>query len=267
MPAAAHLRELGQDEVEGAGRGGDGQQGTGPDPLEAGQRLLVQPAGRGGGGSGCREQAVVAGDGVPGGGRQGQRLQQRHGGRQPLGADDRGGAGHGPVRAGQGGQRRQQLGEVEVFLPLGGGQLGEAEVGQPGQHVAVDHHVGRAQGAVGDPGPVQPVYFGPQPLEEVVADPLRRELAERAAVHPVHDQQRGPVAGLDHPVDAGDADAGPLGHHADEGLVLDRPDDRRGGPGVTDVAQPGEPVGPVEQVGVTLIRAEGLDEQPPPVTR
>ena len=128
-----------------------------------------------------REQAVLAGDGVTGGGGQGQRLQQRHRGRQPLGADDRGGAGHRPVRAGQDGQRRQQLGEVEVLLPLGGGQLGEAEVGQPGPPVAPDHHVGRPQGPVGDPGAVQPVHLGPQPLEEVVADPLRGELAERAA--------------------------------------------------------------------------------------
>lgn len=177
VPAAAHLRELRQDEVEGAGRGGDGQQGAGPDPLEAGQRLPAQPAGRGGGGPGCREQAIVAGDGAPGGGRQRQRLQQRHRGRQCLGADDRGGAGHGPVRAGQDGQRGQEFGEVKVFLPLGGGQLGEAEVGQPGQHVVVDHHVGRSQGPVGDPGAVQPVDFSPQPPEEVIADLLRREVA------------------------------------------------------------------------------------------
>jgi hypothetical protein len=34
----------------------------------------------------------------------------------------------------------------------------------------------------------------------------------------------GPVIGLDHPVDVGYPDAGPLGHHAHEGLVLDRPD-------------------------------------------
>jgi hypothetical protein len=59
--------------------------------------------------------------------------------------------------------------------------------------------------------------------------------------------------------------AGSLGHRADESLVLDRPDDRGRGPGVADVAQPGEPVRPVEQVGVPLIGAEGLDEQPPPV--
>ena len=207
----------------------------------------------------------MPGDGVPGGGRQGQRLQQRHRGRQRLGADDRGGGGHRPVRAGQDGQRGQEFGEVKVSLPLGGGQLGEAEVGQPGQHVAVDHHVGRSQGPVGDPGAVQPVYFSPQPPEEVIADLLRREVAERAAVHPVHDQQRGPAAGLDHLLDAGDADAGPLGHHRDEGLVLDGPDDRGRGPRVADVAQPGVPVGPVEQVGVTLICAEGLDEQPLPV--
>src|SRR5580700_5046339 len=62
VPAAAHVGELGQDEVEGAGQGGDGQQGARPDPLQAGQRLGVQPAGRGRGGPGVREQAVLAGD-------------------------------------------------------------------------------------------------------------------------------------------------------------------------------------------------------------
>ncbi len=118
---------------------------------------------------------------------------------------------------------------------------------------------------MGDPGAVQPVYFGPQPTEELVADLLYGEITERAAVYPLHDQQCRPAVSLDHPVDAGDADTGPLGHRADESLVLDRPDDRGGGPGVADVAQPGEPVSAVEQVGVTLVGAEGLDEQPPPV--
>ena len=56
-----------------------------------------------------------------------------------------------------------------------------------------------------------------------------------------------------------------LAIRADEGLVLGRPDDRGRGPGVADVAQLGEPVCPVEQVGVAVIGAEGLDEQPPPV--
>jgi hypothetical protein len=55
VPAAAHVRELGQDEVEGAGQGGGRQQGTRPDPLQAGQRLGVHPAGRGGGGPGVRD--------------------------------------------------------------------------------------------------------------------------------------------------------------------------------------------------------------------
>ena len=71
---------------------------------------------------------------------------------------------------------------------------------------------------------MQAVHFRPQLAQEVVADPLRRELAQRLPVDPLHDQQRGPVIGLDHPFDAGYPDAGPLGHHADEGLVLDRPD-------------------------------------------
>ena len=49
---------------------------------------------------------------------------------------------------------------------------------------------------MGDPGAVQPAYFGPQPLKEVVADLLGGELAERAALYPVHDQQRGPAPAL-----------------------------------------------------------------------
>ena len=157
------------------------------------------------------------------------------------------------------GERCQQFGEVDVHLPLGGGQLGEAEVGQPWPPVVPGHHVGRPQGPVGDPGAVQPVHVGPQPPEEVVADPLGGEPVERAPLY-LYGQQRSAAAGLDHPVDAGDEDAGPFGHHRDEGLVLDRPDDRGGGPGVADVAQPGEPVRAVEQVGVPLIRAEGFDE-------
>ena len=56
---------------------------------------------------------------------------------------------------------------------------------------------------MGDPGAVQPVYFGPQPPKEVVRDLLRGEPIERAALYPFHDQQRGPASGLDHPVDAG----------------------------------------------------------------
>ena len=44
--------------------------------------------------------------------------------------------------------------------------------------------------------------------------------------------------------------------------MLDGLDERGGGPGVADVAQPDEPVSAVQQVGVPLIRAEDLDEQP-----
>ncbi len=47
--------------------------------------------------------------------------------------------------------------------------------------------------------------------------------------------------------------------------MLDRLEERGRGPRVTHVAQPGEAVDPVQQVGVPLIRAESLDEQPPAV--
>jgi DNA-binding SARP family transcriptional activator len=46
-------------------------------------------------------------------------------------------------------------------------------------------------------------------------------------------------------------------------LALDRPRDRGGGPGVADVAQPGKSVQAVEQICVTLVRAQCLDEQRP----
>ena len=49
--------------------------------------------------------------------------------------------------------------------------------------------------------------------------------------------------------------------------MLDRVEERRGGPRVADIPQPYRPVRPVQQVGVALIRAQGLDEQPPAVRR
>ena len=74
-------------------------------------------------------------------------------------------------------------------------------------------------------------------------------------------------AGPDDPVDSGCGNPGPFGHQSDQGLMLDRVHERRGGPGVADVPQPHRPVRPVQQVGVTLVRAQGLDEQPPAVRR
>ena len=49
--------------------------------------------------------------------------------------------------------------------------------------------------------------------------------------------------------------------------MLDRVQERRRGPGVADIPQPHRPVRPVQQVGVALVRAQGLDEQPPAVRR
>ena len=89
---------------------------------------------------------------------------------------------------------------------------------------------------MGDPRAVQPVHLGPQPLENLVADPLGREPVERAAFHPFHGQQRGPVSRLDHPVDPRDPYASVLRHRPDEGLVLNRLDKRGRGPRVADIA-------------------------------
>lgn len=86
-----------------------------------------------------------------------------------------------------------------------------------------------------------------------------------AAVYPFHDQQRRSVSGLDHPFDTRDMDAGPLGDDPSESLVLDSLDERESRPGVADISQASDPVRAVEQVSVTLICADGLDEQRAPV--
>ena len=88
-----------------------------------------------------------------------------------------------------------------------------------------------------------------------------RELPSNA----VHRQQRRPIGGLDHLADGGHRHPGPLRHDRGERLVLDRLDERGGGPGIADVAQPDEPVRAVQQVGVPLIGAEDLDKQRLPV--
>jgi len=46
--------------------------------------------------------------------------------------------------------------------------------------------------------------------------------------------------------------------------MLDRVQERRGGPGVAGIPQPHRPV---QQVGVALVRTQGLDEQPLAVRR
>jgi len=112
----------------------------------------------------------VTGDGAAGGRGQGQRLQQRHGRGYSPGAEDLSGGGHGPVLTRQGGQRGEQFGHVQVHLPWRGGELGEAEVDDPGQALQADHHVRGPQRPVRDAGPVQLVHLRPQPHEQVVGD-------------------------------------------------------------------------------------------------
>ena len=92
LPAAADLGKLGQHQVESARHGSNRQQGKGPDPLQAGHRLIAHsPRGRG-----CmtspRQQAVTMGDSAAGGGREGQRLQQGNRRGDSRLADDRRGA-------------------------------------------------------------------------------------------------------------------------------------------------------------------------------
>ena len=211
------------------------------------------------------QQALAGGEIAPGGGGQGQRLQQGYGGGQVRGPDHRGRAGHGPVRAHQEGQRGQQFRDIQVYLPPGGGQLGEAVVDQPRSADPVDHHVDGPQGPVGQVRVVQPGHGRPESLQQVVGDLPGREQVQRAPPHQVHDQQRGAAGCRDDTVHPRHVDARPFGQQADQRLMLDGLPQRGGGSPVAHALEPGGPVGPVQQVGLTLIRAERLDEQAPPV--
>jgi len=112
---------------------------------------------------------------------------------------------------------------------------------------------------------VQGPHRCPQLLEQVVADLALGDLVQRAAVNLVHDQQHRSVGRPDDPVDRRHVDACPLRHDREQGLMLDGLLERGRWPGVADVLEPDRPVGPVQQVGVPLVGAVGLDEQPAPV--
>ena len=203
MPAAWHLCQLREQVVERARGSGDRQQRSWADALDAGQ-FLVFPATRGGGSRpGLGQQAVMAGDRAAGAGRKSKWLQQRHRGRDAVRADDRGGAADRPAGPDHGGQRGQQLGDVERHLALRGAQFGEAEVDDPGPASTVSHDVGRPQRAVRDSRPVQPIHLLPQLPQHRVADALPGDPVEGAAVHAFHRQQRRPIGGLDHLADGG----------------------------------------------------------------
>ena len=162
MPAASHLCQLREQEVERARGSGDRQQRSRADAFEAGQ-VLVWPAARSGGSRpGPRQQAVVAGDRAASAGGKSKWLQQRHGGRDAVWADDRGSAADRSAGPDQGGQRGQQLGDVQRDLALRGAQFREAEVDDPGPAGTVNHDVGRPQRAVRDSRPVQPIHLLPQ---------------------------------------------------------------------------------------------------------
>ena len=112
---------------------------------------------------------------------------------------------------------------------------------------------------------VQPGHARPEPAQQVVGDLPGRDQVQRASRHQVHDQQRGAVRRHDDAVHPRRVDARPFGQYADQGLVLDGLPQRGGRPPVAHVLEPNGPVGPVQQVGLALIRAEHLDEQLPPV--
>ena len=84
LPGAAHLRQLGQQEVEGAAEDGDHQQRAGPDPLHAGQLVERFTAGLGRRRSRPTEEVVLTPDGPAGRRREGERLEQPDGGGDAL---------------------------------------------------------------------------------------------------------------------------------------------------------------------------------------
>ena len=82
-------------------------------------------------------------------------------------------AGDRTVRADPARQRGEQLGHVDRPLAAGRGELGEAEVDQPGAPVLADHDVAAVQRPVRDPGLVQAAHLEPQVTGELVGDAAR----------------------------------------------------------------------------------------------
>ena len=190
VPAAAHIGDLGKQEVKGAGQRGNRQQRARPHPLQPDEVLVsVVAGGRDRGRARVLQQPVLALDRAPGAGRQSQRLQQRHGGGDAAGADLGRRGGDGTVRADPAGQRGEQLGHVDRPLAAGRGELGEAEVDQPGAPVLADHDVAAVQRPVRDPGLVQPADLAPQGPGELIGDPIGRDLVQGRARNQVHGQQ------------------------------------------------------------------------------
>ena len=112
---------------------------------------------------------------------------------------------------------------------------------------------------------MQPPDLTPQAPGDLIGDPAGRDLVQGRARHQVHGQQHRPAAGPDDLADTRHRHPGPLGHHAQQRLMLDSLEQRGRGPGITDAAQPQATPGPVQQVGVPLIRAGNLHEQGTPV--
>jgi hypothetical protein len=105
------------------------------------------------------------------------------------------------------GGRHRPVADARAEGPLGVVlERGDAEVGQLGPAVGGDHHVGRLDVVVDDPGPVGRI----QGLQQLQPDPGRRrrgqrprpldQVAQGRGLDQLHDQEQ-PAVGLDHVVD------------------------------------------------------------------
>ena len=159
-------------------------------------------------------------------------------------------------------QRCEQLGHVELDRASAGIELREAEVDDPGMIRTVDHHVGRSQRTMRDAHSVQCGHLAPQLLQHLVGHPVVGEVRQTGAVDEVHHQHHRAVRALDDTVDRRGVHAGALRHHPDQRLMFDGLLQRGGRTHVADVAQSNRPVDPIEEIGVTLVLAEDLDEEP-----
>ena len=92
------------------------------------------------------------------------------------------------------GGRGEQLGDVGVEHLVGGGDLGEAEVDEPGPPVGGEQHVGEAQVAVGDAMRAQLRDALPDLRQHRVRDGLVCDAVERVAGGALVGEQEAVVA-------------------------------------------------------------------------
>ena len=183
----------------------------------------------------------------------GQRSSDR------FGADAVDGRIDGAVRADADRQRNDELRQVLGQHQVAGRELAETEVDDPRHAIGVDEQIGAPEVAVRDAFAPQEGDLLPDPAQQVVTPRLFDPVQGGAVDGGVREQEPVRFDGRDRE-EVRRADPAVARLERDQRFVLDRAAERREGAFVADVAQPESTVDPEQEVRVSFVLAEHLDE-------